>query len=130
MSPRGVRNNNPGNLRKNDTEWQGLSPVQTDPDFFQFIDPKWGIRAMVKVLESYQREGICTIASAINRWAPPSENQTQAYIDEVSISVGIDSGHIVKLTNIMQPLVSAIIEHENGQNPYPDELIQEAISLA
>src|SRR5215469_16681622 len=130
MIPRGIRLNNPGNIRRDHTSWLGLADQQTDPDFWEFSTPEYGIRAIVKIMQSYRRERICTIASAINRWAPPVENNTQAYIDAVATSVGVDSGHIVDLNNVMQPLVKAIIQHENGQNPYTDAVINEGIALA
>ncbi len=53
--PRGVRNNNPGNIRLG-IAWNGLAPEQTDPDFCQFITPQFGIRALCIVLLTYQHE--------------------------------------------------------------------------
>ena len=53
---RGLRNNNPGNIRKTGDKWQGLSTTQTDDSFFQFTDAKYGIRAMAKLLKNYQSE--------------------------------------------------------------------------
>ena len=50
--PRGIRNHNPGNLRKSNDPWQGLAPDQTDPDFLQFESSKWGIRALARTLIS------------------------------------------------------------------------------
>jgi len=123
MIPRGIRNMNPGNIRKSDTDWVGLSAEQTDPDFFQFMSPIFGIRAIVKILLHYQAAGICTIPQAINRWAPPSENDTSAYIAAVE---AVCSSFDPRDPN----LIKAIIQHENGQQPYDDGTIQHAISLA
>ena len=47
--PRGIRNNNPGNIKKNGVDWDGLSEEQTDNTFFQFDDPVYGIRALTKI---------------------------------------------------------------------------------
>ncbi len=38
FTPRGVRNNNPGNIKKNNVRWLGLSEEQNDDTFFQFTD--------------------------------------------------------------------------------------------
>lgn len=51
---RGERNNNPGNIRHG-SKWQGLSAEQTDKDFCQFISPEYGIRAIYKLLQTYQK---------------------------------------------------------------------------
>ena len=53
--PRGLRNNNPGNIRRSKDNWQGLAPEQTDPDFFQFTAPEWGYRALIKTLQTYRK---------------------------------------------------------------------------
>ena len=53
--PRGIRNCNPGNIRRNNTKWQGLREVQTDHSFFQFESMEWGYRAMLRTLQNYQR---------------------------------------------------------------------------
>ncbi|WP_367672819.1 structural protein, partial [Serratia symbiotica] len=89
--PRGIRNNNPGNIRWGD-DWKGLLPdkQRTDKSFCQFSTPEYGIRAMIIILRNYQKKhGINTISGIIHRWAPTSENDTQAYIDSVSQEVGV-----------------------------------------
>lgn len=48
--PRGLRNNNPGNIRTTKDKWQGLREKQTDKDFFQFTEMKWGYRALIRTL--------------------------------------------------------------------------------
>ena len=69
---RGLRNNNPGNIRKSATAWQGLSPTQTDASFFQFISPEYGIRALATILGTYMKNyGLVTVSDIISRWAPP-----------------------------------------------------------
>lgn len=83
---RGIRNNNPGNIRWGD-DWQGLVPQaqRTDKSFCQFIKPEYGIRAMIIILRNYQRKHrLSTISGIINRWAPTNENDTQSYINSVA----------------------------------------------
>src|SRR3990172_2078626 len=92
LVPRGVRNNNPGNLRRTDDTWQGLSPRQPDNDFFTFKSAAYGIRALARTLIAYQDEHrLRTIRQIISRWAPASENDTGAYIDAVAKSTGLDA---------------------------------------
>ena len=87
---RGIRNHNPGNLRRSSDPWQGLAAEQTDAEFFQFASAKWGIRALARTLIAYQdRVGLKTIQQMIGRWAPPNENDTGAYVRAVAASVGV-----------------------------------------
>ncbi|WFQ80276.1 structural protein [Xenorhabdus sp. SF857] len=128
---RGIRNNNPGNIRHGDN-WQGLRKTQTDNAFCQFIAPEWGIRAMLKILRTYERKyGDRTIRQFISRWAPETENDTEAYIAYVSRSVGIDSRAGIDVNNksIMTALVKAMIQMENGKQPYSDDVFEKAYSL-
>ena len=93
--PRGLRNNNPGNLRRSNDNWQGLAPEQTDPQFFQFTAPEWGYRALIKTLQTYRRKhGLQTIAELISRWAPANENNTSAYIRSVCREMQMPSTYV------------------------------------
>lgn len=128
---RGESNFNPGNIRKvPGATWEGQSDTQTDPDFVQFTDVKWGIRAIAKILLSYEREGIDTIRNAIARWAPSTENDTSAYVNDVCQRCSIGPDDVVQFSAMMLPLVSAIIVHENGSNPYNDAQVNQGILLA
>lgn len=87
---RGLRNNNPGNIRHDGTCWQGERVPSTDRAFKQFTSMAYGYRAMFKLLTNYARlHGCQTIRKIISRWAPPSENDTAAYIATVSRLTGI-----------------------------------------
>jgi hypothetical protein len=128
---RGIRNNNPGNIRHGGSQWQGMSAAQTDSDYVQFDDPVFGIRALAKLLSNYQtRYGLNTVRAIITRWAPPIENITAAYIDNVSRMTGLGPDQSFNVTDYMVPMVKAIIKHENGEQPYTDEQINRGISLA
>lgn len=85
---RGMRNNNPLNIRHSASRWQGARVEQTDGSFVQFVSMAYGYRAAWKVLESYwkhfKRERLpFTVGNIIHRWAPPSENHTDAYVRTV-----------------------------------------------
>jgi len=119
--PRGIRNNNPGNIRIGD-KWQGLvmSMERKDADFCEFKDPTWGIRALAATLITYQdRYKINTIDGIIKRWAPPIENNTQEYINAVSRLTRFGAHDTLDLHRYeaMQPILEAIIRHENGRGP-------------
>ncbi|EDU7983796.1 structural protein [Salmonella enterica subsp. diarizonae] len=133
-TPRGIRNNNPGNIRWGD-DWKGLVPKsqRTDKDFCQFITPEYGIRAMIVILRNYQRKhGLNTITGIINRWAPTNENNTQAYIDSVAKTTGTAPDQFVHTddSRFMMKLLQAIIRHENGVQPYGFDMFVRAVELA
>jgi len=135
MDPRGVRNCNPGNIRKSNEPWRGLLSVdeQTDPAFFKFSSAEWGIRAMAVILRTYQtKHGLKTIKAIINRWAPPVENDTGAYAAAVAKAVGVTVDEPIRLddTDNMRGVVLAIIRHENGSQPYSMDVINHALLLA
>lgn len=126
---RGLRNNNPGNIRRSNDQWQGMAPEQTDPDFVQFISPEYGIRAMTVLLRNYRAAGRNTIRKIITHWAPANENDTDAYIASVASYTGRDPDE--QLTEADMPqLIAAIIRHENGVMPYNYAMIDSGIALA
>lgn len=114
---RGLRNCNPGNIRITKDKWQGLREVQTDKSFFQFIEMRWGYRALMRTLQNYRkRHGCMTIADFINRWAPPSENNTGSYISRVCREMQVPNSYVpdVDDKNVMCAFAAAISQVENG----------------
>jgi hypothetical protein len=131
--PRGVRNNNPGNVRRGQP-WEGLAPQQTDPAFCQFIDAQHGIRALALILNSYQAvDGCMTVQQMINRWAPPSDdNPTTAYVDFVAGRLGLapDGQPVISDPAVMAAMVNAIIAQECANYAYPADVVAAGIALA
>ena len=129
--PRGIRNKNPGNIKLG-TDWDGLADEQSDPVFCVFKEAVWGIRALMRILLTYRfTHNRKNIDSIIKRWAPPSENDTDAYIVFVSKKMGIEPMEIIDNSiEAYLPLVKAIIQMENGMQPYDDELIVEGMYKA
>ncbi|MGI9273851.1 MAG: structural protein [Endozoicomonas sp.] len=126
---RGWRNHNPGSIRHGNI-WHGLRTVQTDDDFCQFISPEFGIRAMSRTLNTYySKHGLRTLREIINRWAPPSENETDAYVRSVCQRVGLaeDQRLPMGIEHMKNPLIKAIIHHQLGCQPYSDWLIDTSI---
>lgn len=113
--PRGLRNNNPGNIRKSHNRWKGKIDG-SDPAFETFVDMAHGYRALMVNLRTYmQRDGLNTIEKIISKWAPPCENNTRGYIARVSKATGIPADKELPPTrNILTALAAAISEVENG----------------
>lgn len=126
--PRGIRNNNPGNIRHG-ANWLGLNPNgrNIDSGFCVFTAPVYGIRALAKVLVNYKRiYGLNTVRQIVNRYAPPNENQTTAYIQSVAKQLGVYPDTVIDIEErgVLTVFIKAVIRMENGIQPYSDELIQ------
>lgn len=141
-APRGIRNNNPGNLEHSATnDWKGLADhgQMTDEQaaesrFCVFSDPRYGIRAIAKLMQSYQkRYKLRSIAEIFQRYAPRQDNNdTRAYADAVAKAVGVGVNDTISVRDYgtIKSMVVAIIQHENGMQPYPLELIEDGIAMA
>jgi hypothetical protein len=131
--PRGLRNNNPGNIVLSDIPWLGKIAGE-DERFETFQTPEHGLRALSLNLLNYARKyGLQTIEDIIPRWAPASENNTSAYINSVSQKLGIDPTQPLNLEDpdMLAKLSSAIVAHENGKDPYaPDQYLMAAQSAS
>ena len=115
--PRGLRNCNPGNIRITNDKWLGLREEQTDKEFFQFKEMRWGYRALIRTLQNYRRKhGLQTIAEMIGRWAPHTENNTSGYISLVCKEMQVPYTYVpdVEEKGTMCALAAAISEVENG----------------
>lgn len=117
MTVRGIRNMNPGNIRLGES-WLGLRMKQTDPDFCQFTSMIYGCRALLKLLRTYvEKRGCTTIRKVVERWAPPSENDTTSYVLSVAAACRRDADE--RLPVDVDPLIyldlaRAIARHECG----------------
>lgn len=136
---RGVRNNNPGNIDFNKAnDWQGQLGLELKigagtPRFARFDTPENGIRALGKLLLTYQRKhGLKTVEQIISRWAPSTENNTRSYADAVAKAMQVTAHANINLgsTAMLRPMVEAIIRHENGYNPYVRGEIDEGVRRA
>ncbi|EDX3686396.1 hypothetical protein JMO34_002965 [Salmonella enterica] len=129
---RGIRNNNPGNLEYSKSNpWVGQNG--DDGRFAKFETPEHGIRALGRNLMSYQRQGIDTVSEIINRWAPPTDNNdTTAYIKAVCEQLGVSADDPLDSSNpdTLKALCAAIIQHENGSQPYSDQQLTSGVSAA
>lgn len=114
---RGLRNCNPGNIRRSRVRYRGEVVPSRDVEFKEFATMAYGYRAMFVLLDTYRRRyGLITIRQMLNRYAPPEENFTESYIRIVSQRTGIDADRRVntRLASDMIPIVRAMSEVENG----------------
>lgn len=119
--PRGIRNNNPLNIRKGNN-WKGERPIQTDKAFEEYESMEYGIRAGFSLLRKYMSgysgltQKFNTIELIIRRWAPPTENATRRYIDAVCKETGIPTHQKLSFDNkkVMCDIVAAMIRVECG----------------
>jgi hypothetical protein len=107
----GYRNNNPGNLRAN--RYVGSQGVDDD-GLAMFDTPQNGTRALGHQLLSYAQRGLRTVNQIISTWAPPSENDTYAYIQDVAAQLSIDPDETINVQARLPELARAIATHENG----------------
>lgn len=88
-TPRGIRNNNPLNIRIGNT-WLGERMNPTDDAFEEFVSIEYGYRAAFCILRRYiRRYHKHTITAIVSTWAPANENNTQRYIDFVAAQMKI-----------------------------------------
>lgn len=132
---RGERNNNPGNIDYNPAnKWQGQLPhdPKIESRFCRFQSPEYGIRAIYKLLQTYQTKyGLNSVKAIINKYAPPNENNTAGYINRAAADIGIGiNDHLNtkdKKTGIA--LATAIVGVELGYQPYQPAVFERAWGL-
>ncbi|HBK4942655.1 TPA: lytic transglycosylase domain-containing protein [Citrobacter freundii] len=130
-APRGIRNNNPGNI-----DFRGQSGATLERPggrFARFETAYDGLKALSRQLMRYFEgkttgKPLQTLNDIISTWAPGNENNTGAYIAQLSKMMGVAPDAILNLKDpqVMSSLMNGIIHHENGRNPYPSELVRMA----
>lgn len=121
--PRGIRNNNPGNIERNSIAWQGaLTPAQVDAagdtwdaTFVQFDTPANGVRALGHVLLSKAGRGLVTVDSIIRDY---SKTDQDAYVARVAGDLGVNADQPIDVAGVLPTIATSIIDQENGQQPY------------
>lgn len=131
-APRGIRNNNPGNLIFTNINWTGkLSKEQyKDRRFEMFIAPEYGIRAMIKDLKNDIQKGKNTVPALMTEYAPRFENNTDAYIQTVCKDLKVSAtAKLLPTKNTLRLLVHSISRVENGGNYITNELFDKAYAM-
>lgn len=141
---RGIRNNNPGNIVRNNIQWNGaLSATevqqmgwQWDPKFVQFDTPLNGLRALARILLVYNSRGENTVDEIISTFAPPQDNDTAAYESFVAAELRVNAGATLNVPQRLGDIMSAITRRENTLpgvawvDPYGSALYVQAIAAA
>lgn len=122
----GFRNKNPGNIRWIPVpahRWRGM--VAYDARGYAIFDSMQnGVRAIGMQLRAYEARGLNTIRSLITTWAPPTENDTSAYVNDVSNRTNIPRDVGIDVESRIVDIVGAIIWHENSFQPIPPSIIR------
>ena len=142
---RGYLNNNPGNMDRGEPPWNGeirdVAMCQNDMQrmemthgrFCVFERAVMGIRAMAKNLLAYHdRLGCDTIREYIERWAPPNENNTEAYVAQVASRLACSPDEPIEIRDpkVMEAIIDGIIRVECAGMPYEGNEIAEGVALA
>jgi hypothetical protein len=134
--PRGIRNNNPGNIRNvggGKNNWKGKVNLEDNRDgvrlkggkfmirkeFEQFKSMEFGIRAMTVLIRNYiKRYGLDTIEKIIPVYAPAVENNVEAYIKHVVRMSKIRRDAVIDYRDkeTLYSLIRAMCFHENGKH--------------
>ncbi|MCU4164173.1 hypothetical protein [Carboxylicivirga caseinilyticus] len=131
-APRGIRNNNPGNLIFTNINWTGKLPKEQNKDrrFEMFIAPEYGIRAMIKDLKNDIEKGKNTVPALMTEYAPRFENNTDAYIQMVCKDLKVSAtAKLLPTKNTLRLLVHSISRVENGGNFITNELFDKAYAM-
>lgn len=124
ITPRGIRNNNPGNIEFAHQKGAVLEPASASvpkPRFAKFDTAEEGLVCLRdQLVRYYTVYRLHTVSEMINRWAPTSENNTASYVAGVARGIGVGGDTVLTVLNadILTGLMNAIIRYENGMNPY------------
>lgn len=119
ITPRGMRNNNPLNIRRYATnDWLGKihDDVAKDMEFEEFRHAKYGFRAAFILIHRYIKRGYSSVRDIINRWAPSSDgNDVQKYLCVLS-SYGFSDNDVINCCDwkTMSALAEGMFAVENG----------------
>jgi len=131
-APRGIRNNNPGNLIYTNIKWKGklLKHQNKDRRFEMFLAPVYGVRAMIKDLKHDIEKGKNTVPVLIEEYSPRFENNTDAYIKTVCSDLKVNqSTKLLPTKNTLRLLVLSMTKIENNGNYVTRELFDRAYAM-
>ena len=129
--PKGIRNNNPGNLVYSSIKWQGkIAKPNNAGRFEMFISPEYGVRAMIKDIRTKIKKHK-NIEAIVSRYAPAFENNTTAYINTVAKALNVSpKANLLPTKNTLKLLVTAMAKVETGGNYISDELFEKAYRIS
>lgn len=126
--PRGIRNNNPGNVVRSNIRWQGSLPpdqvpqpppaglgIPFDSTFEQMDTPANGVRMIGHVLVSKAARGLTSVDQIIRDYSLTDQD---AYVAHVAAALGVDPSEVIDVQSSLPTIAAAIIQQENGTQPY------------
>jgi hypothetical protein len=131
--PRGIRNNNPGNINYGEfAREHGSTGVESAGRFATFATAQDGLDADAALLRSYAKRGIDSVRAIISKYAPAGENNTENYISTVAKRLGVGSDAHLNLSDprMLAGIEQAIVQMENGKNPYSADMYALAANRA
>lgn len=123
LTNRGLRDNNPGNVERTNDVWDGALTQDEvvanggtwDARFVQFVSIEKGVRAFGHVLASYANlHGLDTIRGIVSRYAPPGENDTEAYIAWVASDLGVSDAQPLDVISLLPDFAASMMRKETG----------------
>jgi len=129
--PRGIRNNNPGNIRLTNIPWEG-KVKGGDKSFETFDSPLNGIRALAKNTLTHFNRGENTVQKLIDKHAPSSENPTASFVARVSIDMKVSKDQPLNMQNAatLKDYIRSVIKQENKNYEYSEDVLRAAINSA
>lgn len=127
-NPRGIRNNNPGNIKIGSSNWQGKIPIENNTDgvFEQFQSFPYGARATIKLLQNYIAQGRNTPKKIIQYWDLGSPTYTAFLVNQTGFS---ENQVLTADKPTLKKLSQAIAKFENGQDILTDARFETAYGL-
>lgn len=129
--PRGIRNNNPGNIKAfGGIHWRGQRGQDAD-GFATFSSPRFGLRAIAVIWQDYcYYHKFTTLRQYLDRWAPPSENHTETYLRVLCAAAAVGPDEPYNPCERPLFVLRAIVCMECGYCPYSDTDLQAALDAA
>lgn len=113
--PRGISNNNPGNILISETDWEGEIPFTENSDnkFVQFEAYVYGVRAMIVLIQNHymQKRGLNTVTDVVNQWSPGNLKYVRFVATRLNVK---DNAPLSANKDTLKALVTAIADFENG----------------
>lgn len=128
--PRSARNNNPGNIRKTNIDWDGEVESE-DTAFEAFVNPVAGARALARLLTNYKKDqGIDTIYALVSRFAPASDgNDEESYAQQIARAIGKTPDAVIDIEARLFGIMKAIANVEAGGAWFGDATLRAGIAL-
>ena len=127
------RNRNPLNIRATNIDWVGKTG--SNKGFEVFSNSEYGYRAAAKNLYKYnEKDNLKSVRELVTKWAPPSENNTNSYVDKVAKDLGVDPdadlGNLRSNPSLTKDLMKSMTEVEGPNNNFNDKHVENGIALA